>query len=135
MREIEEMQSQIPLTPMKTPATIGAATEERQTIESPPGLDVNQKFESGLRQGISVYRGMLNKSVESETYRSQAMCSGMSANVPHYRLSTPLSDMSCNDVGVQAECTLAIGLDKIVWEPKLVNAVTEPRITGADAKL
>jgi hypothetical protein len=47
MREIEEMQSQIPLTPMNSPATIGAATEESQTIESPPGLDVNQKCETG----------------------------------------------------------------------------------------
>ena len=135
MPEIEEMQSQIPLTPINTPATIGAAAEASQITDSPPGLDVNQKFESGLSQGISVYRGMLDKSVESETYRSPAMYSGMSANASHYRLNTPLSDMSCNDVGVQTECTLAIGLDKIVWEPKLVNAVTEPRITGADAKL
>ena len=135
MREIEEMRSQIPVTPTNTPATTVAAGEENQTIDSPPGLVANRKLENGLSQGISVYRGMLDRSVESETYRSPAMQSGMSANASHYGLATPVSDMSCNEVGVQTECTLAIGLDRIVWEPKLVNAVTEPKITGVDAKL
>ena len=34
MREIEEMRSQIPVTPTNTPATNVAAAEENQTIDS-----------------------------------------------------------------------------------------------------
>ena len=135
MREIEEMRSHILVTPTNTPAKIVASAEENQTINSPPGLVANRKLENGLSQGISVYRGMLDRSVESETYRSPAMQSGMSANVSHYGLATPVSNTSCNEVGVQTECTLSIGLDMIVWEPKLVSSITESKIAGVDAKL
>ena len=131
-REIEEMQSQVPLTPVTSEVSVRAFP----TIDSPPGLpEPSPKFEREASHGISVYKGMIDKSVVAEAYRSPALSSGVAVGAVHYELSTPSNGAVYNEISIQTDFTLATTLDAIVWEPKVVSTIVEPKIVGVDAKM
>ena len=70
---------------------------------------------------------MINKSVETETYRSPAVDGHIGWSTAHYELNTPTDEVVYNDSRVQTDLTSAVPLDAIAWERKLVNAIKESK--------
>ena len=119
-----------------TPVTSEVRVKAFPTVDSPPGLpEPSPKFEREASHGISVCKGMIDKSVVAETYRSAALSSGVAVGAVHYKLSIPSNGTVYNEIGIRTDFTLATTLDMIEWESKIVSAVVEPKIVGVDAKM
>ena len=102
-------------------------TNESKYLQTPPGLISASKMDwSAASSCHSVYQSMINKSVETDDYRS--------ADVPTYKIDSPRSESSSVDMGTQTELTLSVAAESVVWTPT-IGSVVESRVVGSDAKI